>query len=520
MDENIKGDNGLDITQDTANNPLNTDAAFDETAAANATDDTADTAAEANTGYTAGPATGYTADNSSDYTAEAVTSYTVENTSDHKAEYTPEYTSENKNNTEKRASAGNDAERPAVYYTESYKKTKTRKVGIFHLILLALISSIFGGGVVFAGTQFLLPAIQPAVGSYFGVSSPTSSLGASSDNGIYKKVEIAKSDSPVSAIAEKVSPSIVGVKVTIKRQGSGFFFDDIPQSGTGEGSGIIIREDGYILTNNHVVADALMGNSNKLAEGSQIQVVLPSQKDKPYTATIVGRDVDSDIAVIKIDAKGLPAAELGDSDKLKPGELAVAIGSPYGLEYMNSITSGIVSGLNRKIQMDNGNDLTLIQTDAAINPGNSGGALCNSQGQVIGVNTVKLAATEFEGLGFAIPINHAKEIAQELIDNKYIKGRPLLGVSIDQRFTAEVAQQYDVPAGLLVYEVTPLSAAYKAGIKNGDIITKFDGVEVKEFADLETQKNKHKAGDKVTVVVYRDGKTLNIDVVLDEDKNE
>ncbi len=516
MDENIKGDNGFDITQDTANNPLNTDAAFSEATAANETDNTTETTVEADTAYTAGPAAGYTAENTTDYTAEPETTYTTGNTSG----YAPGYASDNTENNEKRAYAGNDAEKPPVYYTESYKKTKTRKFGIFHLILLALISSIFGGGVVFAGTQFLLPILQPAVGSYFGVSTPASSLGASSDNGIYKKVEIAKSDSPVSAIAEKVSPSIVGVKVTIKRQGSGFFFDDMPQSGTGEGSGIIIREDGYILTNNHVVADALMGNSNKLAEGSQIQVVLPSQKDKPYTATIVGRDVDSDIAVIKIDAKGLPAAELGDSDKLKPGELAVAIGSPYGLEYMNSITSGIVSGLNRKIQMDNGNDLTLIQTDAAINPGNSGGALCNSQGQVIGVNTVKLAATEFEGLGFAIPINHAKEIAQELIDNKYIKGRPLLGVSIDQRFTAEVAQQYNVPAGLLVYEVTPLSAAYKAGIKNGDIITKFDGVEVKQFADLETQKNKHKAGDKVTVVVYRDGKTLNIDVVLDEDKNE
>ena len=420
--------------------------------------------------------------------------------------------------TENKESAGNDTAKPAVYYTESYKKTKTRKIGLFQLILVAVISSIFGGGVVFAGLQLLLPVLSPAVGSYFGTASQISDS-AAANNGVYKKVEIAKSDSPITAIAEKVSPSIVGVKITVKPQGSGFFFDT-PQSGVGEGSGIIIKEDGYILTNNHVVESALTGNSNKLSTGSQIEVVLPSQKDKPYTATIVGRDVDSDIAVIKIDAKGLPAAELGDSDKLKAGELAVAIGSPYGLEYMSSITSGIISGLNREIVTDTGNKLTLIQTDAAINPGNSGGALCNSQGQVIGINTVKISATGFEGLGFAIPINHAKEIAQNLIDYKYIKGKPYLGVSIDQRFTADIAKQYSVPNGLLVYEVTPLSAAYKAGIKNGDIITKFDNVEVKEFKDLEGQKNKHKAGDKVVVVLYRDGKTLNLDVVLDEDKNQ
>jgi serine protease Do len=410
--------------------------------------------------------------------------------------------------------SGNAQEKPPVYYTESYKKTKTRKIGIFHLILVAVISSIFGGGVVFTGLQLLLPALQPAVGSYFGITSQADDSAA--DNGVYKKVEISKSDTPVTAIAEKVSPSIVGVKITVKSQGSDFFFDP-PRSGTGEGSGIIIREDGYILTNNHVVENALSGNSNKLSQGSQIEVVLPNQPDKPYVATIVGRDSDSDIAVIKIDAKGLPAAELGDSDKLQPGELAVAIGSPYGLDYMSSITSGIISGLNRKVQ---GSDLTFIQTDAAINPGNSGGALCNSQGQVIGINTVKISATDFEGLGFAIPINYAKKISQELIDNKYIKGKPLLGVSIDQRFNEEIAKQYDVPAGLLVYDVTPLSAAYKAGIKNGDIITKFDGVAVKEFSELESQKNKHKAGDKVKIELYRDGKTINVDVVLDEDKNQ
>lgn len=483
MDENVTGNNGVDITDDAVDNTVNTDAAFSE----------------------------MPAENMADNTAEVVVDSTVDNKAENKAENTV-------GNTENRRPSENDSARPAVYFTESYKKPKTKKIGLFHLILVALISSIFGGGVVFAGLQLLLPVLQPAVGSYFGTTSQTGST-ADANNGAYKKVEITKSDSPISAIAEKVSPSIVGVKITVKSQSSGFFFDT-PQDSTGEGSGIIIREDGYILTNNHVVEGALNGNSNKLTEGSQIQVILPSQKDKPYTATIVGRDVDSDIAVIKIDAKGLPAAELGDSDKLQPGELAVAIGSPYGLDYMSSITSGIISGLNREIQMDNGNKLTLIQTDAAINPGNSGGALCNSQGQVIGINTVKISATGFEGLGFAIPINHAKEIAQSLIDYKYVKGKPYLGVSIDSRFTEDFAKQNNVPTGVLVYEVTPLSAAYKAGIKVNDIITKFDGVDIKAFADLETQKNKHKAGDKVKIEIYRDGKTISLDVVLDEDRNQ
>lgn len=407
-----------------------------------------------------------------------------------------------------------------AYYTESFKKPKAKKNNLFQLILVAVLSSIFGGGVVFAAFQFLAPVIQPAIGGYFGNTTQSSvSPAAAGTNGAYKKVEITQSNSPVTAIAEKVAPSIIGIKVTVNSQGSGFFFD-MGQGGGGEGSGIIIREDGYILTNNHVVESAVTGNSNKISSGSKIEVILPSQKDKPYTATIVGRDTKSDIAVLKIEAKGLPAAELGDSDKLKIGELAVAIGNPGGMDYMGSVTAGIISGLNRIITTQDGQDLTLIQTDAAINPGNSGGALCNSQGQVIGVNTIKIAATGFEGLGFAIPINHVKDIAQSLIDFKYVKGRPYLGVSIDQRFNADVAKQYNVPDGLLVYDVTPLSAAYKAGVKAGDIITKFDGITVKVFKDLEDRKNTHKPGDKVTMEVYRDSKTLTMNVTLDEDKNQ
>jgi serine protease Do len=408
-----------------------------------------------------------------------------------------------------------NATRNQSYYTENIKK-KPRKTGMGQLVLVAVLSSLLGGGVVFTAMEFLTPAIQPALNDVFG--STSSEVAVGSNNGIYKKVEISKSASPVEAISEKVSPSIVGIKVTAQSQGSGFFFD-IGSDGVGEGSGIIIRTNGYILTNNHVIENALQENSNRITDGSKIEVILPSDKNKSYTAKVVGRDTKTDIAVLKIDAHDLPVAELGDSDKVKSGELAVAIGNPGGIDYMGSVTAGIISGINRTIQMENGETLSLIQTDAAINPGNSGGALCNSQGQVIGINTVKISATGYEGLGFAIPINHANEIAKTLIDYKYVKGRPYLGVSIDQRFDAAAAAQYNVPQGLLVYEVVPLSAAYKAQIRAGDIITKFDGKSVKQFSDLENLKNAHKPGDQVKIEVYRDGKTVALTVTLGEEKN-
>lgn len=417
------------------------------------------------------------------------------------------------------SSAPNGGAQPKgqAYYTESIKKTKTKKIGVGHLILVTVLGSILGAGLMFAAMVFLAPAIQPAIDSILGRTALASEV-ATGNNGIYKKVEITQSSTPIEAISEKVSPSIVGIQVTVKSQGSGFFFD-IAQDGVGEGSGIIIREDGYILTNNHVIESALEQNSYKLTEGSKIEVVLPNDTEKKYTAKIVGRDSKTDIAVLKIEATDLPVAELGDSDKVKSGELAVAIGNPGGIDYMGSVTAGIISGINRTIEMENGQKLKLLQTDAAINPGNSGGALVNSQGQVIGINTVKIAATGYEGLGFAIPINEANDIATSLIDFKYVKDRPYLGVSIDPSFNEAVAKKYNVPTGLLVYEVLPLSSAYKAGIHAGDIITKFDGKTVALFEELEEQKNTHKPGDTVSIDVYRDGKTLTLTAVLDEEKN-
>ncbi|HPZ06057.1 MAG TPA: trypsin-like peptidase domain-containing protein, partial [Clostridiales bacterium] len=256
----------------------------------------------------------------------------------------------------------------------------------------------------------------------------------------------------------------------------------------------------------------------RLIDGAKIEVILPNNRDKAYKAEIIGRDEKTDIAVLKIDATGLPAAEMGDSDKVRTGQLAVAIGNPGGMNYMGSVTAGVISGINRTIVMDNGQEFKLIQTDAAINPGNSGGALVNSQGQVIGINTIKISATDVEGLGFAIPINEANEIAESLINYRYVKDRPYLGVVIDNSFTKEDAERLKVPVGLLVYDVQPLTAAYKAGIHIGDIIVKFDGKETTTFKELEDQKNLHKPGDEVIVEVYRDGEILSLKVILGEEK--
>jgi serine protease Do len=366
---------------------------------------------------------------------------------------------------------------------------------------------------MFAATIFVEPVIRPVVNEWLGIGEETAEV--SGDNGIYKKIEIAQTSSPVEAIAEKVSPSIVGIKITVQRQGVNFFFN-FGQEGVGYASGIIIREDGYILTNNHVVENALEANTNRFLKGAKIEVVLPNNKDKLYTAEIVGRDDNTDIAVLKIDAKKLPVAELGNSDEIKPGELAVAIGNPGGIEYMGSVTAGVISGVNRTLLLD-GREFKLIQTDAAINPGNSGGALVNSRGQVIGINTVKVASMDVEGIGFAIPINEANKIAESLIEFGYVKGSPYLGVTIDRSFTEADAERHGVPFGLLVYDVQPLTAAYKAGIHRGDIILKFDGVKVTTFDELEKQKNMHKPGDEVMVEVYRDGETLELKVVLGEE---
>ena len=400
------------------------------------------------------------------------------------------------------------------FYSERYEKPRKGKIRemLVPLLIVALLSSVIGGAVVGAWFQFGAPAIVKNFDNN-GVATPGTQQ--------VKQIEIVNNtESPVTAIAEKVSSSIVGIQVDYNSYDLWFG----SHKSTGSGSGIIIRSDGYILTNNHVI-EAAVGNGSKLSEGSSISVILPNQQDERFKATIIGRDEKTDIAVLKIELSDLPAVDIGDPDALKVGELAVAIGNPAGLEFMGSVTAGIISGLDRKIKVSETQELRVIQTDAAINPGNSGGALLNSKGEVIGINTVKISSTGYEGLGFAIPINDAMEIAESLIANGYVKGRPSLGVYIETKYTEDYAKAIKAPVGVLVKDVIPLSGAYNAGLKPGDVIVEFNGVPVKSFTELENEKNKNKAGDVIHLKVYRvtgsdasKGDYYSFDVTLMEEK--
>ena len=398
------------------------------------------------------------------------------------------------------------------YYRENYRKTQ-KKSEAWKYILVSIVSSIIGGAILTVMLLGVAPVIQPELRSFFGGSS-TNSQNTQLQPGELKRVEIVQTaESAVTSVAEKVGPSVVGIRTTYQNANDLFGV----QSEGGEGSGIIISSDGYILTNHHVIENAINDRTRKVQAGAKIQVYLPNKIDKPYVAEVKGYDSKTDLAVLKINENNLNTIEFGNSDDLKVGEPAIAIGNPGGLEYMGSVTQGVISGLNRTVQLDGGRKIRLVQTDAAINPGNSGGALVNIKGQLIGVNTVKMVATGFEGLGFAIPVNDAKKIADELIKNTYIS-KPYLGISVDQRYTEDIAKENNMPMGVYVASVEILGAAEKAGIQAGDVITKFDDKKVKSFADLEDQKNKHKPGDTVSIEIYREGKTKTVKVKLGETK--
>jgi len=330
-------------------------------------------------------------------------------------------------------------------------------------------------------------AIGLAFGSAFGFIADNIIDGLDK-NTVYASQEnqynyvIDKTVSPVVPIAKKVLPSIVAIR--IKQSVQDFF--GFTYESEGNGSGIIIDNEGHIVTNNHVI------------DGSdKITVILHDGRE--LSAKVVGRDAQTDLAVIKVDEKNLPYAELGDSSKLEVGELAVAIGSPMGTDYAGSVTAGIISGLNRELFVGN-RSMKLIQTDAAINPGNSGGALVNSEGKVIGINTLKLVRSQVEGMGFAIPINEAKPIIEQLIQNKKVS-RPYLGIT-GQTIDEQTAKQYDVPQGVLIRQVVPGSGAEKAGLVRGDIITKVDNERVTTIEQLQKIIQSHKVGDVLKVEAY------------------
>ena len=397
-------------------------------------------------------------------------------------------------------------------FTNSTKTNVKGNAGFGKTVILPFVSGILGASLI-VGTCFSVPAIRnklmgqnsnsyqsnQASIDYNNINTNLVSLSSYSDTGI--------------AVAQKVLPSVVGIKVTYSVN---TIFSQNTSTATAEGSGVIISSDGYILTNNHVInsTSSSSGSYYSIGEATNLTVTLYNDSTE-YKAKIIGTDSQTDLAVIKIDKTNLAAATLGDSDSVQVGEWCMAIGNPLGMK--SSVTVGSISALNRSITDSEGKTYTVIQTDAAINSGNSGGALVNSKGEVIGINTIKASGTGVEGLGFSIPINSTKSIYSDLVQyNKVI--RPYIGIS-GTDITDDTIKAYPAAKlvkGAYVRNVIEYSPAEKAGIKVGDIIVKADGKTVSSYNELNTIKNSHKIGDTIEIVVNRNGEEKTFTLTLVE----
>lgn len=313
------------------------------------------------------------------------------------------------------------------------------------------------------------------------------------------------SDTAVYA-ANKVLPSIVSVYVEYEVNYWGR-----TQKASGQGSGVIISSDGYILTNNHVISSADSSSFYEVSDANSVKIKLYND-DTEYEAKIIGSDEKTDLAVLKIEKEGLIAAELGDSDSVQVGEFVLAVGDPYGLEH--SVTAGIISALHREMTVE-GTNYTVMQADCAINSGNSGGAFVNSKGQVIGISTLKLSGNGIEGVSFAIPINDTTDISKELIENGKI-ARPVIGFSgID--LDEITAIRNGLTKGIYVDSVQKNSPAESAGLQPGDVIVEIEGQKVETMDELNAIKNNKNIGDEITLKVYRKSNEMTIKVTLGEE---
>lgn len=377
-------------------------------------------------------------------------------------------------------------------------------------VLLPFASGILGASLV-VGTCFGIPQVREKIFEGENVSTKEANDNKINTNNNSTQVNaqaisLQGYSETSMGVADKVLPSIVGIQI---EYGVSSFFGVTTQSATG--SGIIISEDGYILTNNHVVSGNSDSSYYEITGAKSVKVTLYND-ETVYNAEIIGKDDQTDLAVIKIDKTGLKKAELGNSDNVKVGEFAMAVGCPLGLN--TTATSGIISAVNRTVTTSDGGKYVAIQTDAAINSGNSGGALVNSKGEVIGINTLKFSGTGVEGIGFAIPINSTTEIVSQLIEHKKVL-RPYLGIegiAIDE----DLAKQYKLVKGVYVRTVEDFSAAQKAGLKVGDVITEVEGKEVTSVEDINKIKEQHNIGDKLKLKINRDKKEMTIELTLEE----
>ena len=367
-----------------------------------------------------------------------------------------------------------------------------------------------GGRIARSAVALVLAAAMGFAGGFVGAR-----VGNAGNKVVIQQVErtdssaasgtaVSSSGMTTSQVSEMVSPSVVVITTeqVVYSQWSWYGQNQVE---SGAGSGVIISSDGYILTCAHVVSGA-----------SQITVTIG---DTDYTATVVGEDDTSDVAVLKIDATGLTPATVGDSDSLSVGDSVLAVGNPLG-ELGGTVTSGIVSALNRSVTIQgtsSTNTMSLIQMDASVSPGNSGGGLFNMNGELIGLVNAKSSSSDAEGLGFAIPINDAIQVAQDLLENGYVSGRPYMGITYIAVTDAQTAAQLNVNAyGVYVVDVVQGGLADKAGLKAGDRIVSIDGTEIAQKDDLGTLMQQHTAGDTLSITVARDGQMQTVSLTLGE----
>jgi serine protease Do len=374
----------------------------------------------------------------------------------------------------------------------SYFQDRRRSGGFVALIIILMIVAAVLGGLFSIYLATNLGMLEQAGNR----TQQSGDVGNQSANIISWDVET----SQVSAVAEKVSDAVVGVTNIAAANSFRYGAMDMEQ---GAGSGVIISVDGYIVTNNHVVSGAKKLIVS-LADGRELE------------AKLIATDFLTDLAVIKIESSDLTAIEFGDSGQVLVGELAIAIGNPGGELFARSVTAGVVSGLNRIIVTNEGQQSSLIQTDAAINPGNSGGALVNGKGELIGINTVKISSTEYEGMGFAIPSNTVKDITDELIQHQKVI-RPALGVTIVGYITEQDAKYYgfSVDYGVMVVP-TAGGQAQKAGIKAYDIIIAVNDQKIEDSIQLQELIFSKQVGEQVTVTIVRDNSQKDYSVTLGE----
>ena len=412
-----------------------------------------------------------------------------------------------------------DTTTPPRFYTPPVRPERTRRaarsrerktLGLGAVVAMCLICALLGGMLGAGANAWLSEGRFEAMERVLAENSRNIAENAGAIAAVSER-QGGGSALPVSNSTGAMSPAqiyqqacsqVVGITTTVNAPG---YFGSV-STGTITGSGFLLTEDGYIITNYHVV---------ETADQSDLPITVVLYDGTEYEAQIVGREDVNDLAVLKIEATGLKPVTVGDSDAIQVGDEVYAVGNPMGdLEF--SMSTGHVSALDRVITTSEAEDIPMFQLDAAVNPGNSGGPVYNTRGEVIGVVTAKYSDTDVEGLGFAIPINDAIRIAEDLVANGYVTGKAFMGVWTDERYNAMMAQYYGMPLGAYVQGVEKGSAADRAGIKSGDIITAIDGQTIESSSQLRTALRQFGAGDRAEITLYRAGKSMTLTIVFDE----